>query len=244
MKKTMILIALALLLIVPLFADNTTYGKVIEAIGDTPTISDVTDNFINTKVTIKLSLHPKYVIGITDASHKFVSEGTGTILTTKTTPDSGETKYKEAPVVDEIAMSADPNNIVLLPTDAEKYYVSYWFFECNETVNLYIKNNGAMEYQGTVTGLDGSAYVDYIDFQAKVKTGDTTTVIAESNGKASQSGASTDMLLVTSTTTQVLGNVEQGNLEIVMEPVTGKESLVKNIVGNYESSVTLTLKTT
>lgn len=242
MKKTMILIALALLLIVPVFADTTHYGKVILASNDdTPTISGVTDNFIDTKVTIKLSLHPKYVIGITDASHKFVSSGTGTILTTKTTPDSGETKYTEAPVVDEIAMSADPDNIKLLPTDAETYYVSYWFFECNEPVKLYIKNNGAMEYQGSVTGLEVSAYKDYIDFQATVTTDGTTKVSVASNGKGV---ASDEKLLKTGTITQVLGNVEQGNLEIVMEPVTGKESLVKNIVGNYESSVTLTLKTT
>ena len=242
MKKTIILIALALLLIVPVFADPT-YGKVITATGETPSISGVTENNIDTKVTIKLSLHPKYVIGITDSSHKFVSEGeTGTILTTKTSPSSGETKYTEAPVVDEIAMSADADNIVLLPTASATYYVSYWFFECNETVKLYIKNNGAMEYQGNVTGLGSDAYKDYIDFQAKVKTGESSTVIAESNGKGT-TGASSDMLLVTSTITQVLGNVEQGNLEIVMEPVSGKESLVKNIVGNYESSVTLTLKT-
>lgn len=244
MKKTIILIALALLLIVPVFADTPTYGKVIVATGETPSISGVTDNSIDTKVTIKLSLHPKYVIGITDKDHKFVSEGeTGTILTTKTTPDSGETKYTEAPVVDEIVMSADPDNIKLLPTEAEKYYVSYWFFECNETVKLYIKNNGAMEYKGDTTGLDATAYVDFIDFQAKVTTEGTTTVTAASNGKGT-SGASSDMLLKTGTITKVLGNVEQGNLEIVMEPVSGKESLVKNIVGNYESSVTLTLKTT
>jgi len=243
MKKTIILIALALLLIVPVFADPT-YGKVITASGETPSISGVTENNIDTKVTIKLSLHPKYVIGITDSSHKFVSKGeTGTYLTTKTTPSSGETKYTEAPVVDEIAMSADADNIVLLPTASAKYYVSYWFFECNETVKLYIKNNGAMEYQGTVTGLDSGAYKDYIDFQATVKKEDNTSVSVASNGKK-PTGASTEQLLKTGTVTQVLGNVEQGNLEIVMEPVSGKESLVKNIVGNYESSVTLTLKTT
>ena len=243
MKKTIILIALALLLIVPVFADPT-YGKVITAIGETPSISGVAENNIDTKVTIKLSLHPKYVIGITDSSHKFVSEGeTGTHLTTKTSPSSGETKYTEAPVVDEIAMSADANNIVLLPTASATYYVSYWFFECNETVKLYIKNNGAMEYQGTVTGLGSDAYKDYIDFQATVKKEDNTSVSVASNGKK-PAGASTEQLLKTGTVTQVLGNVEQGNLEIVMEPVSGKESLVKNIVGNYESSVTLTLKTT
>lgn len=100
-----------------------------------------------------------------------------------------------------------------------------------------------MEYQGTVTGLDSGAYKDYIDFQATVKKEDNTSVSVASNGKK-PTGASTEQLLKTGTVTQVLGNVEQGNLEIVMEPVSGKESLVKNIVGNYESSVTLTLKTT
>ena len=241
MKKTLILIALALLIMVPVFADPTpTYGKVVEAEGTTPSISGVEGNSIDTKVSVKLSLSPKYVFGITDSSHKFVSSGeSGTVLTTKKTPASGETKYTEAPVVDEIAMSVDPDDIVLLPTAGATYYVSYWFFECNETVKLYIKNNGAMEYQGDTEGLETDSYINFIDFQAAVTTAESTTITVTSNGIDSGN----EKLLVTSTITKVLGNVEQGNLQIVMQPVAGKESLVKNIVGNYESSVTLTLKT-
>ena len=235
MKKSIIVLALALLMVGSVFAE--TKAATIVVPGDNQTVASMTTgNTESTNVKVSLKLSPKYVFGITDDSSKFDVQ----IPTTKTQDlKTGEVLYKNIKVLDEIPMEADLDNLVL-KTTTTSYYVSYWFSECNENLALYAKIDSPLIYQKGENETVASDKVDYIQYKATITTSGTDTISLDS-GKVKTSGSAEEKLVV-ATTTDVLGKVQSGNMKVVLGPVGTTGSLANNIIGTYLSTITLTLK--
>ncbi len=249
MKKSLIVIALALLMIIPVFAASETgsnNAKVVyaEKANDTPlTTAGDTEK---TDVKVTLNLYPKYVFGI--SSEKYVSAN----ITIDST-ESGKTYYENLPAVTEINMTNDETKLeVGSPSDT--YYISYWFRDYNQNCTLSCaidQDLWLQENNKNYSAADGDSASNYtikyqatITPEAAVKDEKNAYAISAANTIYSpgNSGSSTSVDVVECDATKLLGQVVCGNLKIVLAPVDGDKSTANKYVGSYLSHLVLTLK--
>lgn len=246
MKNTMILIALALLLIVPVFADgNATVVAANETTKNTLIVKGVatgTTLDAKTDVKITLNLYPKYVFSVTKEADKYIKANI-----TIDPYETSKTYYENLKHEDEILMTNDEVKFeVKPPTDT--YYVSYWFWEYNEKVTLTVAIDDDMELQDKGEGTTYIEGKDKIRYQAKLtadtdaeaKTGDVYTIF--SNPTVDSSGGSKSVVIasVTAPTTQ-LASCYCGNFKLELSAVDADKSTAGKYQGTYLSHITLTL---
>ena len=248
MKKSLIVIALALLMLIPVFAETKTGTNGAEIVyyskaNDTPLTT--TGDEKKTDVKITLNLYPKYVFGISE--EKYVSAN---ITIDKT--ESGKTYYEDLPAVSEIVMTNNETKLEV-GSPSGTYYISYWFRDYNQNCtlscaidqDLWLQDNGknytaqsgdtesnyTIKYQATITpeaAVDGEKNAYAIS--------SATTIFSSGNN----STKTTDV--VKCDLTKLLGQVVCGNLKIVLAPVDSDKSTAKKYVGSYLSHIVLTLK--
>jgi len=245
MKKTIILIALALLLIVPVFAATATVVAATEATKNSLIVkSTATGTSLNTNTDVKitLNLYPKYVFSVTKEADKYVKNNI-----TIDSSDTSKTYYKNLKHEDEIFMTNDETKFeVKPPTDT--YYVSYWFWEYNERVTLTVAIDDDMLLQDKdesttyITGKDKIRYQAKLtaDTGAEAKAVDTYTIY--SNPTIDTSGGTKSVVIasVTTPTTQ-LASCYCGNFKLELSAVDADKSTAGKYQGTYLSHITLTL---
>ena len=174
MKKSLILIAIALMVLVPVFAENTGSS---DTAGDTSTVvvrkMPTGEENTTTKVETTIGLQPEYYYGVTDAelsSKDDTITNMGTIKLTRNT------------------------NSNTLSTANE--YVSYKFVE-NEAVTLYIKISGDMQPWNTSTNEKDTTRSTTIPLTITVaETEDKYSTVGD-DGKYGTDGKITSTTLVT-----------------------------------------------
>ncbi len=249
MKKSLIVIALALLMIVPVFAASETRtenAKVVYAENANDTPLTTTGDTEKTDVKVTLNLYPKYVFGI--SNEKYVSANI-TIDSTETS----KTYYEKLPAVTEINMTNDETKLeVGSPSDT--YYISYWFRDYNQDCTLSCaidQDLWLQEDDGNYTAVEGDEDSNYkikykatITPEGAVENEKSAYAIDAANTIYSpgNSGSSTSVAVVKCAATKLLGQVVCGNLKIVLAPVDGDKSTANKYVGSYLSHLVLTLK--
>ncbi len=249
MKKTIILIALALLLIVPVFA-GTPLTKVEDANGKT---LDTTGVFTNssadpkdTTVKIELKQFPIYMVAITNAAYST----SGSKISHYT--ESGATKYNAVAHVTDIEMEVDNNTWTL--KDKTGYYVTYYAYENNQNVEYIIKLNGNMVLTSDVTvpstDTENPQYsnkqkeIRYIMCIAGIK-GDGTEDASSTVTLYSDGSSDNTTIVRKVASTLLIGKSEYKSYALTLKAYTkdNKTDTVQyNIVGKYEGTVTLTIK--
>ena len=192
MKKSLILIAIALMVLVPVFATDTGNDTASET--STVVIRKMPDGSekSETKVETTIGLQPKYYYGVTDAelsSKDDTITNMGTIKLTRNT------------------------NSNTLSTANE--YVSYKFVE-NEAVTLYIKISGDMQPWNTSTNEKDTTRSTTIPLTVTVaKTEDKYSTVGD-DGKYGTDGK------ITSTTLVTIDSSKEGGTEKAIVSYEGK----------------------
>ncbi len=243
MKKTIILIALALLLIVPVFA-ATNALTVIAGTADATPLTDTgastsSSSPKDTTVKIKLEQWPKYLLAITTTDY----DGTTNTIT--------NTTYDNVRHFEEIPMTVDKDTWTLDQLSGQ-YYVTYFAYENNQNVEYTIKLNGNMKLKDTTTATSSattsSGKQDEIRYQMTIAgisgTGSTGSgVTIYSNGTDSDRKNKTTIMKVAET--NLIGWSDYKSFALTLDAYTNgttKDTVQNNIVGNYEGTVTLTIK--
>ena len=138
---------------------------------------------------------------------------------------------------------------------AGTYYVTYFAYENNQNVEYTIKLNGNMKYTGTETAAaptgastPSSGDAKEIRYQMTITgidgsgtTGDGVTIY--SNGTDSDNKNKTTIMKVEKT--NLIGWSEYQSFALTLDAFTEgttKDTVQNNIVGSYEGTVTLTIK--
>ena len=254
MKKSLIVIALVFLMIVPVFA--TVSNDNLTTVTGTSTLNSLAEPLSDgaktnsTTVQFTLLLNPKYVFGIT--TDPFVKANIlADITKTKT---SNQKYYTELTGVDTIDIPTDIDALTFSSPEGT-YYISYWFKDCTENCTLTASIDKHLTLQ------NGNADADYnveteedtytVKYQAKIEAVSATAgdsadfeevTIKSPSKNAASTEASTEIKKFTKT--DLLGKVECGNLKITIGPVsgtTGSDSIANKKAGKYVSHIILTL---
>ena len=243
MKKSLIVIALALLMLVPVFAEEvktpTTTTATTEAPGVGKSLADNYKETDNTQVYVQLELNPTYVFGITGGKagdDSYVPQYNDALNIVAVEPSSGTyTLYTEVKEVEVIAMNKNYKDMILEgPGDGYTYYVSYWFFENDkENLSLTMKLDGDMILQNA-TASQTDEDNKKIPYQVTV------------NSTTLKSNATTDAERTATIVTEAdvknqIGAEEEGNVAIIIAPLEGKTSIKDKYAGTYISHIVLTL---
>ena len=259
MKKSLIVIALALLIIVPVFADDTQDSSSATATpsytvantatsaenkGDATQASEVQ----KTEVNVELKLTPKYAFGVTGGKINgdetnyvtpYGSENYVIYTVEPTNKDSGKTyvDYTTLKRISVISMVANEADMVLEGPDSNtyKYYISYWFFENNtESVKLYAWLDGNLTLQNrdkTKQTVDANCEIPY------------QVTIALSNGDvilSSKTSSDTNKQKIVEADVQnYIGATQEGDVAITLAPLENEESIADKYVGTYKSNIVL-----
>ena len=243
MKKSLIVIALALLMIVPVFAEDVrtpaTTAATTEAPGLGKSIADNYSKTDDTQVYVQLELNPTYVFGITGGKmndQSYVPQYDDDLNIVAVAPTSGNYKlYTEVQEVEVIEMKKNYNDMKLEgPGDDYTYYVSYWFFENDkDNLSLTMKLDGDMILQNA-TGVHSVEANKKIPYQVTVNGN-----IYKSN--ESDETARTATIVTKADIQTQIGAEQEGNVEITIAPLTGSESIKDKYAGTYISHIVLTL---
>ena len=254
MKKSLIVIALAVLMLVPVFATTGTKGaEVLTGTENQKDVVDTTDgNTKVTDVTLQLKLYPKYVFAI--SSSLYDADNISIIKN-----ESGKTYYEDLPGINEIKMDYDEDKLVV-SSPSGTYYISYWFRDYTQSCTLSVDIDQDLLLQDSaVTGTwsktdkkyTGGSESDSSKFTIKYKveiTPESTgsgyipknAVTIYSPGNTESTNAAD---VASCTATSLLGQVTCGNLKIVLTPTDSETNTTANkYQGNYLSHLTLTLK--
>ncbi len=248
MKKSLIVIALALLMLVPVFADTKTGSNGAEVVysntaNDTPLTA--TGDTESTDVKITLNLYPKYVFGISTTKYESAK-----ITIDKT--ETGKTYYEDLPAVSEIVMTNDETKLEV-GSPSGTYYISYWFrdytqncsLSCSIDQDLWLQDGGK-NYESQGEDIKSNYTIKY---QATITP--EAAVTGEKNAYALDSAKTiyspgnentTNTTVVNCNATKLLGQVVCGNLKIELAPVDSDKSTANKYVGSYLSHIVLTLK--
>ena len=241
MKKSLIVIALALLMIVPVFAATVTAGSAAKA-GDKLTAAGPQE----TEVNVSLDLTPKYAFGVTGGNSTdtttYVKKFTEQNIVANKPADESVTNYvlyDKVNRVESISMIANLTNMKLEgPDSANTYYISYWFFENNtDNVKLTakidhdltlkdddiakVKNNTAITYDEANAKIPFQVTIDGVTTVLNSTTGNTETV-------------------KTATVQSQIGKIEKGDVKITVAPTT-VDTLENKYTGTYIAHIVLNL---
>ena len=241
MKKSLIVIALALLMIVPVFAQTGLSGS-----AETGETVEATTTGHSTEVNVTLGLTPRYVFGITggkSGENDYVKKFTDQDIVAATPADETRAAtavlYTNVETVDAISLTADFKNMKLKGTaEGYQYYVSYWFCENNsEKVSLEISLDGDLTLEDSYLQAAKTAYGnDFKDANTvipyQVIIGETTL-----NSTSKDSATVVENLKVQS---QISG-IQQADVAITVEPTT-VDTLEYKYTGTYVAHIILNLK--
>ena len=254
MKKSLIVIALALLMLVPVFADVATASETsngaayVQATSANATPVTTAGSEQKTDVKITLNLFPKYYFAISTEKYTDMD----------ITIDPSETSkryYENLGGVDEIAMTNDETKLEV-GSPKGTYYVSYWFRDYNQSCTLSVaidqdltlQTTGANGSTTNYTPADGETADQYtIKYFATLtpQEGGTgyeygTTTSISSPGISGTNASS--IIVARCAATKALGQVLCGDLKIVLSPYSLDKSTANKFAGNYLSHIVLTLK--
>ena len=241
MKKSIIVIALALLMIVPVFAGDANPVRITSkndalASGETPLASS-SKKTTTTDVTLSLTLKPIYYTAITTKD-----------VTATTTPAITKENYTESVYnnVAQISMTINEENWTL--NSNSSYYLSYFFYQNSEDVTL----NVAIDNDLTTTAT-GTTYDD--DADGKGHKGKNTIAYSASfvtgkddNGKDikttiysnTENSKVNNVDIVSRKGSRQMDNKISESYKMTIAPLDG-EDLKSNIAGYYKSTITLSL---
>ena len=259
MKKSIIVIALALLMVASVFADTVSNTVDSAAVEKGQSFTSANNKTQTTEVNVSLELSPKYAFGVTGGDSKSTVEGTYAqkFLSYGTDGDkivavapSDDTKtagsdyylYDTLDRVTVISMVADEENMVIKEPANNDYYVSYWFFE-NDTkdVNLTISLSGDL----TLTDESKKKITDAgISFdEAKSKIPYQITVAAKDGSKTITSSSNESVVVATADVTMEVGKVQVGDAQLEVQTLgdVAAYSIETKYVGLYKSNIILNL---
>ena len=246
MKKSIIVLALALLMVGSVFAAKTTVadpakstaivdtkdadGKA-QAVGTGTPLASASTKKDDTTVFVNLDLTPIYYTAITS---KDIS---GTITKDNYDDETGDNLH-----VQDIMLNVDKDRLRLLGTNetpVQNYYVSYFFYENTENVKLNVSLSGNLTTTADVgaSDTDASNYSKEIKYIAVIGT-DEVTKLYSSGAEGKVKAA--DVADVKST--RVLGKSVAKSLTLAIIPENQADNnIANNVAGYYESTITLSL---
>jgi hypothetical protein len=243
MKKSLIVIALVLLMIVPVFAEDVRTPSTTSATTEAPGLGkSLADNYKetdDTQVYVQLELNPTYVFGITGGKtndQSYVPQYDDTLNIVAVAPSTGSyTLYTDVKEVEVIAMTKNYNDMKLEgPGDDYTYYVSYWFFENDkDNLSLTMKLDGDMILQNATSAHTVEANKK-IPYQVTVNSATLKSNAAEESDRTATIVTKADIQ------TQI-GAEQEGNVAITIAPLSGSESIKDKYAGTYISHIVLTL---
>ena len=261
MKKSLIVIALVLLMIVPIFAETVTSGKGTVAEGaEAGTAATLTaSGNQETKVNVTLELTPRYAFGVTGGSssstvegtyaQKFTSYGENGEKIVAVAPSDTSKKagtdyylYDTLPRVTVISMVADEENMIIKEPANNNYFISYWFFENNtQNVKLNVSLSGDLTLNEKSKTALTNAGITIEDEKTKIPY--QITVETENGEKTITSASGTSVVVVTADITMEIGKVEVADASLKVQPLAGdgNNSIKEKYVGVYESNIILNL---
>ena len=247
MKKSIIVLALALLMVGSVFAGEVAAITKTGEAGATDVLTKETTTTVSpdtkkTDVKIQLKQYPKYMAAITAVNY---DGSTNKISNASTT---GYTTYTDVKHQNEIVLTVNKDTWTIGgPTT--QYYYTYYAYENTQNVQYSITMNGNLTYQ------DGGS-VETGDTQAPTWSGDTTSATADKQKQIRYSitipvnGVNTTIYSygtadgTTKNTavvkqiplTKLIGKSEYGSLAMTF---AGCDTVQYNIVGNYKATVTI-----
>ena len=238
MKKSIIVLALALLMVGSVFA--ATYNPVaVVADKDADdatratTLSTATSANKNTQSDVVIQLHqyPIYVVAVTEDD-----------LTGKVTNTNYSTDVKH---VSEIELEADKDTWII--EDSKTYYFTWFFYENTENVKFTVELEGDMKLQDntTATGDNSDNAKTTIRYQVNIKSADysdsatdeTKDVTLTSSGTSAIQSA----IIKRKPATNLIGDYDSKSYAFTVTRV-GDETVQNNIVGKYKSDIKLTIE--
>ena len=232
MKKSLIVIALALLMIVPVFADGAGTGTTApvnvstngKAVGDSTPLASATKKDTVTEVGVTLDLYPIYYTAITNIN---VAKEDDDQITRDNYTDS---KYNNTKL---ILMTVNNDTYKLNPSGT--YYVSYFFYENTEDVTLNVNIDSNLTTTADAAASDTDA-VNYIRYIAVITNADSTTTTLHSDQSQTHS-----VDIAHKAATRKVADSDSHSFAFSLYQESG-DTLEKNIAGYYTSTITLSLK--
>ena len=241
MKKSIIVIALALLMILPVFAATVTAGGAAKT-GDKLSAAGPQE----TEVNVSLDLTPKYAFGVTGGNSSdtttYVKKFSEQNIVANKPADESVTNYvlyDKVNRVESISMTANLTDMKLEgPASGYTYYISYWFFE-NNTDN--VKLTAKIDHDLTLTDED----IDEVKKNSKITYNDANAKIpfqVEIDGVANVLDSTTGNTeeVKTATVQSQIGKIEKGDVEITVGP-TSVDTLEEKYTGTYIAHIVLNL---
>ena len=238
MKKSIIVLALALLMVGSVFAAPLTYVE-SEANGTTlkdKTVStSATTEPKDTTVQINLKQYPKYMTAITTTPYDASSA------------DKTITKDNYTLVVHEnlIKMDVDTNSWKLVPTAENAYYVTYFVYENTVDVDFSVKMNGNLKLTDTTktatsTETTSSKNQTEVRYQMVIKgVGANGADVTLSSTKVAESDITT-AVIKTVEDTNLIGKSECNSYAFQLKGY-GTDTVQYNVAGLYEATITLSI---
>ena len=216
MKKSIIVIALALLMVGSLFAE----------------VKDTLPATVSTTVELNLQLDDKYSFGVTkavvDADYVTkLAEGAKSAIASTDIVDTIDLSYdKTTYEIEETTTDADGNTL----------YVSYLFTEYSKCkLSMYINQPlTSTKVNSTTSKVDTINYT--ASFRAAGSTGDYTAV---SSSTAKDASSAIEVTTISTAATKI-GEHVQGSYEL---KITGNETLENKVADKYTSAIVLYLAT-
>ena len=237
MKKSIIVIALALLMLVPVFADTTTgsttpatattNNKTSLSNGELPLSNSIAkgNNTTKTEVGVTLKLNPIYYTAITDID----------VTTSPNVIDRTNYSNEKYNNTDKITMDIDDENWVL--NEKSGYYLSYFFYQNTQDVTLNVKIDQDLTTTSTGTTADGKTAKTTIQYKATFKTGTNATVVIHSN----TANGVTNYDIAKRSGSNMVDNSISNSFSMTLAP-EADQNIKNNVGGYYTSTITLTLK--
>ncbi len=236
MKKSLIVIALIVLMIVPVFAETVTSGSA--KTGEKLTASEAQ----KTEVEVSLDLTPRYAFGVTggktgeaDYVKLFKDQKIVAVDDTSSTED---VLYTDLNRVTKITMTANLDAMKLEgPASGYTYYISYWFYENNtEKVSLVASLDGDL----TLTEEGKSAANKNMGNEYDEKNTVIPYQVTFDNKTLNSTDKNSETVVPVKVQSQI-GAVEQNDIEITVAPITtnNKDTLKDKYAGTYKSNIVL-----
>ena len=239
MKKSIVLIALALALMVPVFAANTgsstasTTPVVVDTkdangkaqpVGDTTPLKNAANKTTVTEVGVTLDLYPIYYSAITNSD--VTADAT---KITRYNYDSDDT-FKN---VDKIVMSVDTDTYKLKESD--KKYISCFFYENTEDVKLTVTldSNLTTDTEPLAGDAESKKVIRYV---ANIDMGDSNKETLHSDTAKGDNSFG----IWGKSATKKVADSQAKSFAFTLSQEEG-DDLKKNLAGYYTSTITLSL---
>ena len=241
MKKSLIVIALALLMIVPVFADDVLveYGAASKA-GEKLASSKAQE----TEVNVTLDLTPRYAFGVTggktgDTSYitKFADQN----IVAAVPADSTATYvlYDKVKRVEKISLTADYTTMKLKGTETGyEYYISYWFCENNyDKVALVasIDHDLELDESGVAKAKSVLNVTSLVEENTKIPF---QVAIEDGKNSVLNSTEKNQVTIVEPDVQTQIAAVEKGDVKITVGPTT-TDTLENKYTGTYTAHIIL-----